>query len=145
MLRERRVARYRGGARPWKRYGYRLAEAGPTVVASNVLRIVPHSATQSRTRSGTTSLTAGGWTNISARRSASRNERYHSSTMVVRFPRSTVIATLDGGIDRVLAINVGGVINCCRATIPTMISQARGKVMNVASPTAHVALPRRSL
>ncbi len=43
--------------------------------------------------------------------------------------------------DRILAVNVKGVFLCCKAVIPYMKKQGRGKIINIASTTAFTGLP----
>ena len=43
--------------------------------------------------------------------------------------------------DRVMSVNVKGIWNCCKAVIPQMIKQGKGKVINVSSTTAFIGAP----
>lgn len=46
-----------------------------------------------------------------------------------------------GEWERLLAVNVGGVLNACRAAAPHLIAQRAGKVINIASVLGAVGLP----
>ena len=43
--------------------------------------------------------------------------------------------------DRVMAVNVKGLWLCCKAVIPTMKQQGRGKIINIASDTIWMGVP----
>ena len=43
--------------------------------------------------------------------------------------------------EKVLAVNVIGTFNCTRAVVPTMKSQKKGRIINVASNVVHKGLP----
>ena len=58
----------------------------------------------------------------------------------VRMP----VTELDESWDRVLAVNLTGPMNCCRAVGPHMIRRGRGRVVNVCSTLSFVALPLRA-
>ncbi len=44
----------------------------------------------------------------------------------------------EGRRDRVLAVNFIGTFNCCRAVLPSMIAQNRGRIVNISSVTGPV-------
>ena len=44
----------------------------------------------------------------------------------------------DGERDRVLAVNLIGTFNCCRAVLPSMVAQKRGRIVNISSVTGPV-------
>jgi 3-oxoacyl-[acyl-carrier protein] reductase len=47
---------------------------------------------------------------------------------------SALVADMDEqDWDRVFGVNIKGVFNCCQAVIPTMMSNRRGKIVNIAS------------
>ncbi len=52
----------------------------------------------------------------------------------------SVIAAADEDIDRVLAVNLMGVLNCCRAFLPQMESTGRGAIVNLSSVAAPMAV-----
>jgi 3-oxoacyl-[acyl-carrier protein] reductase len=52
----------------------------------------------------------------------------------------SVIAAADEDIDRVLAVNLMGVLNCCRAFLPQMESAGRGAIVNLSSVAAPMAV-----
>lgn len=56
-------------------------------------------------------------------------------------PIGTVEETTDETIDKVLAVNVRGVIACSRAVAPIMRSQGRGRIINTSSQAAKAAWP----
>lgn len=56
-------------------------------------------------------------------------------------PIADVVDTSDAVIDRVFAVNVRGVINCCRAAVPHMRRQGGGRIINTASQTGKQAWP----
>jgi 3-oxoacyl-[acyl-carrier protein] reductase len=43
--------------------------------------------------------------------------------------------------DRVMAINVKGIWNCCKAVVPAMKRQGKGKIINVSSGTIWIGTP----
>ncbi len=43
--------------------------------------------------------------------------------------------------DRILAVNIKGVFLCCKAVIPYMKKQGKGKIVNITSTTAFTGLP----
>jgi 3-oxoacyl-[acyl-carrier protein] reductase len=43
--------------------------------------------------------------------------------------------------DRILAVNIKGLFLCCKAVIPYMKKQGKGKIINIASTTAFTGLP----
>lgn len=45
---------------------------------------------------------------------------------------------------RTIAINLGGVANCCRAVLPSMIHQGRGRIINVGSFADLAPIPNSS-
>jgi meso-butanediol dehydrogenase / (S,S)-butanediol dehydrogenase / diacetyl reductase len=55
-----------------------------------------------------------------------------------------VISTTPADLDRVLAVNVRGVFNGCRAAIPRMLDRGGGVIVNVASAAALSAVPERA-
>ncbi|MBI4259926.1 MAG: SDR family oxidoreductase, partial [Actinobacteria bacterium] len=56
-------------------------------------------------------------------------------------PIAHVVDTSDEVIDRVLAVNVRGVIACTRAAAPVMKERGRGRIVNTASQVGKVAWP----
>lgn len=48
------------------------------------------------------------------------------------------LAEDDGAADRVLQVNYGGTVTCCRAVLPSMVAQGRGRVVNISSVTGPV-------
>jgi NAD(P)-dependent dehydrogenase (short-subunit alcohol dehydrogenase family) len=57
--------------------------------------------------------------------------------------RSSVVDTTEEEWDRVMAINVKGVFNCCHAAAPAMVKEERGWMINVGSIWAKHAWPER--
>ncbi len=53
----------------------------------------------------------------------------------------SVIAATDEDIDRVMAVNLLGTLNCCRAFAPAMASAGRGAIVNISSLAAAMAAP----
>ncbi len=49
------------------------------------------------------------------------------------YPSALVVDIEEAEWDKVFAVNVKGVFNCCRAVIPTMMEQRSGKIVNIAS------------
>jgi 3-oxoacyl-[acyl-carrier protein] reductase len=49
------------------------------------------------------------------------------------YPAALVVDMEEEEWDRVLAVNIKGVFNCCQAVIPTMMEKRRGKIVNIAS------------
>lgn len=47
--------------------------------------------------------------------------------------RGTFIELRNEDWDRVMAVNLGGTFNCCKAVVPHMIKQGGGKIINVSS------------
>ncbi len=46
--------------------------------------------------------------------------------------------------DRIMAVNLRGVFLCCRATVPQMKEQRRGKIVNISSGTVFKGVPEMS-
>jgi NAD(P)-dependent dehydrogenase (short-subunit alcohol dehydrogenase family) len=55
-----------------------------------------------------------------------------------------VLETSDDDLYRILAINVGGIFNTCRAVMPSMLEAGGGVIVNVASIVAFAAVTRRA-
>ena len=55
-----------------------------------------------------------------------------------------VLETSDDDLYRILAINVGGIFNTCRAVMPSMLDAGGGIIVNVASIVAFAAVTRRA-
>jgi NAD(P)-dependent dehydrogenase (short-subunit alcohol dehydrogenase family) len=53
----------------------------------------------------------------------------------------SVIEEDDAGYDRIMDVNVRGIINCCRAALPSIIER-RGSIVNVASVAGFVGFKR---
>ena len=53
----------------------------------------------------------------------------------------SVVEASDENIDRVLGVNLGGTLNCCRAFAPGMVAAGRGVIVNLSSLAAHMAAP----
>ena len=53
----------------------------------------------------------------------------------------SVIDAADADIDRVMAVNLGGTLNCCRAFAPGMAAAGRGVIINLSSLAAAMAAP----
>lgn len=51
------------------------------------------------------------------------------------YPSVPFLAVTDSLRDKVWAINVNGVINCCSAVLPAMIDQKYGRIVNISSVT----------
>lgn len=56
-------------------------------------------------------------------------------------PIGTIVNTTDETIDRVLAVNVKGLIHCARAAARVMMEQRRGRIINTASQVGKSAWP----
>ena len=72
-------------------------------------------------------------------------EHGHLDIMVnnagVAQPITTVLETTDDVIDRLMAVNVRGVIACSRAAARVMLEQGHGRIINTASQAGKVAYP----
>jgi 2-keto-3-deoxy-L-fuconate dehydrogenase len=55
----------------------------------------------------------------------------------------TAETTLEADFDRVMNVNVKGIYNCIHATIPYMLKQENGVVLNMCSVVASVGIPDR--
>ena len=53
----------------------------------------------------------------------------------------SVVDAADADVDRVLAVNLGGTLNCCRAFAPGMVAAGRGVIINLSSLAAAMAAP----
>ncbi|HET6812272.1 MAG TPA: SDR family oxidoreductase [Acidimicrobiales bacterium] len=53
----------------------------------------------------------------------------------------SVIDAADADVDRVLAVNLGGTLNCCRAFAPGMVAAGGGVIVNLSSLAAAMAAP----
>lgn len=49
------------------------------------------------------------------------------------YKRTPLIEMSEEQWDKILAVNLKGVFNCCKAVLPTMINQKYGKIINIAS------------
>ena len=49
------------------------------------------------------------------------------------YPAVPLVEMDEAAWDRVYAVNIKGVFNCCQAVLPTMIKNERGKIVNIAS------------
>jgi len=58
--------------------------------------------------------------------------------------RGTIEETSEGEFDALLSVNLKGVFLCSRAVVPVMRAQGGGVIVNVASTTAFVGIPRRA-
>lgn len=58
-----------------------------------------------------------------------------------RYKMASIVDTLEEDWDAILAINLKGVAMCCKHTIPIMVRQGRGSIINNASINALVAMP----
>lgn len=52
-----------------------------------------------------------------------------------------LVGAADADVDRVLAVNLGGTLNCCRAFAPAMAAAGRGAIVNLSSLAAAMAAP----
>ncbi len=55
----------------------------------------------------------------------------------------TLTSTTAADLDRLFAVNVRGVFNCCKAFVPAMLDRRRGSVINMASIGGVVAVRER--
>lgn len=55
----------------------------------------------------------------------------------------TLSNTTAGDMDRLYAVNVRGVFNCCKAFVPAMLEQKSGSVINMASIAGTIAVRER--
>ena len=55
----------------------------------------------------------------------------------------TLINTTAADLDKLYAVNVRGIFNCCKAFVPTMLNQKSGSVINMASIGGVVAVRER--
>jgi NAD(P)-dependent dehydrogenase (short-subunit alcohol dehydrogenase family) len=55
----------------------------------------------------------------------------------------TLVATRAEDLDRLYAVNVRGVFNCCKAFVPSMLERKSGSVINIASIAGIVAVRER--
>jgi NAD(P)-dependent dehydrogenase (short-subunit alcohol dehydrogenase family) len=62
----------------------------------------------------------------------------------VRFIAPFVEMDIQGQWQRTLDVNLTGPMLCCRAVIPHMLQQGRGKIVNIASVTGILTLTKRS-
>lgn len=53
----------------------------------------------------------------------------------------SVIAAREEDVDRVMAVNLLGTLNCCQAFVPAMASVGRGVIINLSSLAAAMAAP----
>lgn len=60
------------------------------------------------------------------------------------YPKVSFLAQDAGSWMETLAINVGGVANCCRAVLPHMIRQRAGRIVNVGSFADRAPIPSSS-
>ena len=58
-----------------------------------------------------------------------------------RYKMASIVDTPEEDWDAILAINLKGVAMCCKHTIPIMVRQGRGSIINNASINALVAMP----
>jgi len=55
----------------------------------------------------------------------------------------TLLTTTAADLDRLLAVNVRGIFNCCKAFLPAMLERKSGSVINMASIAGVVAVRER--
>ena len=55
--------------------------------------------------------------------------------------RASVVDLDESDWDRVMAVNVKGLWLCCKAVVPTMKRQGRGKIINISSGTIWMGMP----
>jgi len=55
----------------------------------------------------------------------------------------TLLNTTPADLDRLHAVNVGGVFNCCKAFVPAMLERKSGSVINMASIAGVIAVRER--
>lgn len=55
----------------------------------------------------------------------------------------TLLNTTAADLDRLLAVNVRGVFNCCKAFVPAMLQRKSGSVINMASVAGVIAVRER--
>ena len=55
----------------------------------------------------------------------------------------TLLTTTAADLDRLLAVNVRGIFNCCKAFVPAMLERKSGSVINMASIAGVVAVRER--
>lgn len=55
----------------------------------------------------------------------------------------TLISTVSADLDKLYAVNVRGVFNCCKAFVPAMLERKSGSVVNMASIAGVVAVRER--
>ena len=55
----------------------------------------------------------------------------------------TLLQTTAGELDRLFAVNVRGIFNCCKAFVPAMLERKSGSVINMASIAGVIAVRER--
>lgn len=150
MRLEGKVAIVTGGSRGiGKAIGLRLAEEGASVVIADVLEAA--AAVEAITKKGGRALYVH--TDVSNEESTKNMGR----VAMEHFGRIDILvnnAGLFAGLqkksflditteewDHVLGINLRGVFNCCKAVVPRMKGQGKGKIVNVSSSTFFQGVP----
>ena len=145
-----RVAIVTGAARGiGQAYCLALARQGAKIVAADILLPVDTVATGA----------GGGWRRRGPDGGRRRRPAYPSdpAQTVQHFGRIDILvnnAAIYGGLsltpfeqipeaewDRVMAVNVKGIWLCCKAVIPAMKQQGKGKIINISSDTIWMGVP----
>ena len=145
-----RVAIVTGAARGiGQAYGLALARAGAKVVAADILSCADTIAKVQNAGGEALSITVD-VADARERRShgdtdgpALRADRY-SREQCCRLRRVEAHAfeqIPEAEWDRVMAVNVKGIWLCCKAVIPVMKQQGRGKIINISSDTIWMGVP----
>jgi 3-oxoacyl-[acyl-carrier protein] reductase len=117
-----------------------FAQAGCSVVAADIDLVLAAETVRMIVAAGGTALAVQMDVAVQAdvlRAVAQAVERFGTVDILANvagiYPAAMVLDISEEQWDRVFAVNVKGVFNCCRAVLPTMIEKRGGKIVNVAS------------
>ena len=117
-----------------------FAEAGCTVVAADIDLTLAEETVGMIAAAGGTALALGADVAVQAdvrRMVASTLARFGTVDVLANvagiYPAALVVDITEEQWDRVFAVNMKGVFNCCQAVLPTMMEKRNGKIVNVAS------------
>lgn len=129
-----------------------FARHGAHVVAADVDRVAAERAVTSIGRDGGKAVAVqtdvSQWSDVQQMAAETLNNFGRIDVLVnnagVRFIAPFLDMDIEQQWQRTIDVNLTGPMLCCRAVIPHMLHQSRGKIINIASVTGMLALTKRS-